>query len=740
MGDNQGSCNIIVVADSYYSMILIHYYSIGGIIMKLRKKSIWVAWLVILILILTGCSQNQQEIFNAFIKMQDVKSMQEHTTMTIQLSSSDFEPEIQQQIAQAAMLLNNAQVDMDAKTICNEQKTSIKTEVNINLSSGGTNIDMPFWVDSDISGDTPKLTEIFKFPPIVKEFLPLQFRNKEYLVMNPFEINNTELDEKDLITYTTMSKTFREKINSFLISYSQRFNPNFVVVDKGIQDIETNDGLKSARIYNIKFNDEQFKDFIRYSVNNFIQDKEAMNFVRDFMYLILEASQVPDKEKSLADLDRAFNNFETNTPQFLTQFNAVMDQLNDMPFLGEKGLELEYAVANGYLIKENETIDLKLDIAKISQFLSTLNGQENTLENAKGTLNLLINLSTNIFDINRPIDIQIPEVNKDNSLNYQDLIYYFTNPTRLSGRDRYQTAVTISEQLNSGTISDVIIASGENFPDALSASVLAGKLKAPILLVDGQGQSYEQVMNYLSKHLDKAGTVHILGGSKLISTEFETKLNQIGFSNLERIAGYDRYATNILIAKKLSVQKNTPIVIVSGENFPDALSISSIAGSKGYPILLVGKNYLTQEVKDFITDNQPSQIYIMGGTGAISELIQSEIQNLMPSCLIARLAGSDRYDTAGQVLNTFSLNPQTIYLASGNNFPDALAGSALASVSGNPILLIDSNSTNLPPAIESYLKKLYDSNIHPSITSFGGTAVVPDDVLDKAKSILNGNP
>jgi putative cell wall-binding protein len=708
--------------------------------MKLRKKTIWIAWLVILILIITGCSQKQQKIFNAFIKMQDVKSMQEHTTMAIQLSSSDFEPEIQQQLDQAAMFLNNAQLNLDAKTICNEQKTSVKSQVSINLSSGGTNINMPFWIDSDISGDIPKLTEIFKLPPIAKESLPLQFRNKEYIVINPFEINNSGLNEKDLLNYITMSKTFQEKMNSFLISYSQRFNPNFVVVDKGIQDIETNNGPKSAQIYSIKFNDEQFKDFIRYSVNNFIQDKEAMSFVRDFMCLILEAGQIPDKENSLADLDQAFNNLETNTPQFLTQFNAGMDQLKDVPFLGEKGLELEYAVADGYLIKENETIDLQLDIAKIGQFVNALNKQKNTLEDAKGTLNLLINLETNIFDINYPIDIQIPEVNKDNSFNFQDLIYYLSNPTRLSGLDRYQTAVTISEQLNSGTISDVIIASGENFPDALSASVLAGKLKAPILLIDSQGQSYDQVMNYLSKHLDKAGTVYILGGSKLISTEFETKLNQIGVSNLERIAGYDRYATNILVAKKLGVQKNTPMVIVSGENFPDALSISSIAGSKGYPILLVGKDYLTQEAKDFITDDQPSQIYIMGGTGAISESIQSEIQNLLPSCLITRLAGSDRYDTAGQVLNTFSLNPQTIYFASGNNFPDALAGSALASVSGNPILLIDSNSANLPPAIEGYLKKLYDSNIHPSITSFGGTAVVPDAVLDKAKSILNGNP
>lgn len=709
--------------------------------MKAKKKFVWAASVVALLLVLTGCSQNQQEIFNSVMKMQDVKSLQEHTTMTFQLSGSGFEPDVQQQVEAAAMYLNNAKLELDVKTSGNEQKTATKSQVDMNLALQGTNINMPIWVDSDFTGETSKVTEIIKLPQIAKASLPPQFANKEYMIINPFAMNNSAPSNIDMTNFMKLSRNLQTMEVNFLTSYSQRFNPNFDVVDKGIQDVQTNDGLKSAHVYEINLNDAQFKEFIRYTVNNFVQDKEAMNFVKEFMHSILEISQVPDNAKSLNDFDQAFNEFDTNKTQFLTDFNTAMDQLNDVEFLGDKGLALKYAISDGYFVKESGAINLKLDFDKMNHFMNTLNGQQSTSVDANGTLNLMVTFSTDISGINSPLEIQIPEVNTSNSFSYLDLMNSVTNNARrLSGQDRYQTAKAISEKFNAGTVQDVIITSGNNFPDALSASVLAKKLNAPILLVDSQVQYSNEALDYISQHLSKTGTVHILGGAGVIGSEFETKLNQMGFLNLERIGGYDRYDTDVLIAQKLDVVKNTPVVIASGENFPDTLSISSIASSKGYPILLVSQDYMSQGVKDFITNDQPTQIYMVGGTGAISETIQSQIQALVPNCPITRLAGQDRFDTAGEILNMFYLNPKTIYIASGNNFPDALAGSVLVSANGDPILLIDPSTPNVPPAIEAYLKKLHDSNIRPAVTCLGGTAVVPDAVMKKVESILYLNP
>lgn len=308
---------------------------------------------------------------------------------------------------------------------------------------------------------------------------------------------------------------------------------------------------------------------------------------------------------------------------------------------------------------------------------------------------------------------------------------------RLSGHDRFQTAKAISEQFNSGTVQDVIITSGNNFPDALSASVLAKKLNAPILLVDSKVQGSSEAFNYISQHLNKSGTIHIIGGTTIIGSDFEAQLIQLGYQGIERIGGYDRYDTNVLIAQKLAVAKNTPVVFASGENFPDALSISSIASSKGWPILLVGKDYLAQGIKDYVSNEQPSQVYIVGGTSVVSENVKSQIQSCVPNTPITRLAGQDRFDTNASIIQTFAPNPKNIYFATGFGFADALAGSVLAAMTGDPIVLVDPNSYTLPSKIVTYLSNINDSKNTAQIVTLGGSTVVPDSQMNSANSIFN---
>src|SRR5680860_198528 len=310
--------------------------------------------------------------------------------------------------------------------------------------------------------------------------------------------------------------------------------------------------------------------------------------------------------------------------------------------------------------------------------------------------------------------------------------------TRIAGQDRFETAKDIAMNGNTLGLTDVIIVSGNNFPDALSVSVLAKKLKAPIVLVDSTVAHSSAAFTFISDKLSKTGTVHIIGGTGIISDTFKTELNRLGFFNIDRIGGYDRYDTNTLIAQKLVATKNTPIVIASGEDFPDALSIASIASHYGYPILLTAKASLSQGTKNYISSVQPSEVYIVGGTGVVSDAVQTNIKALTPAT-ITRLAGADGFDTAEKILSAFSLTPKTVYIASGLNFPDALAGSALAAVTGDPIVLVDPSMTGVPPSIMKYLQTLYSKGVVPNIVVFGGTGVIPDIVLDSARGVLMGD-
>lgn len=308
---------------------------------------------------------------------------------------------------------------------------------------------------------------------------------------------------------------------------------------------------------------------------------------------------------------------------------------------------------------------------------------------------------------------------------------------RLSGLTKFETAKIISEYYCSGKAKNVILSTGNDFADALSASVLAHEKEAPILLVDYAVENSKDAFDFCTEHLDKSGTVYIIGGTGIIGEEFEAKLSELGFTKVIRIAGLDRYDTSYQIACSLNKVMST-VVITSGEQYADALSISSFAANKGWPILLSPHGELPQGIKTFLQERKPLQVYIAGGAGVISDNVKSEIASVLPQASIRRLMGETRFDTNVAIAETFAPNPSTIYLATGYGFADALAGSIVAAKSGNPIIFIDPSVPTLPKSTASYFAKLYANIQNPRLVSFGGSGVVKDEIIKSSRDLIWG--
>ncbi|MBC2579418.1 cell wall-binding repeat-containing protein [Clostridium sp. DJ247] len=175
---------------------------------------------------------------------------------------------------------------------------------------------------------------------------------------------------------------------------------------------------------------------------------------------------------------------------------------------------------------------------------------------------------------------------------------------RLYGSDRYKTSVNISNNFSSGTVQNVIVSSGNNFPDALAGSVLSKKLNAPILLVSNDINNNSDSIEYIQSHLDKGGNIYVLGGKSSVSDDFMNYMQKQGY-NVIRLGGSNRFDTNKSIVNYMNVPKGTPVVLVNGYGFADALSISSVAALKGYPILMANSSNLPNETKETITNLQP---------------------------------------------------------------------------------------------------------------------------------------
>lgn len=294
------------------------------------------------------------------------------------------------------------------------------------------------------------------------------------------------------------------------------------------------------------------------------------------------------------------------------------------------------------------------------------------------------------------------------------------NVNRLYGSDRYKTSVSISNNFNSGTVQNVLVASGKDFPDALAGSVLSKKYNAPILLLNSTIATSTDSIEYIKNHLDKSGNIYILGGTGSINDEFATYLKSQGYNNIIRLGGKNRFDTNKIIVNSMSLEKGTPVVIANGYGFADALSVSSVAALKGYPILMTNSSTLPDETKNILSNVQPGQVYVIGGTGAVSDNIINEVKGLVPSLnsdKIVRVSGQTRYDTSLEICKYFDISTDNAVLANGENFPDALSGSALAAKLNAPIIL--TNGQDL-----TNQKVFIDSKNYKNLILLGGLGAI----------------
>lgn len=265
-----------------------------------------------------------------------------------------------------------------------------------------------------------------------------------------------------------------------------------------------------------------------------------------------------------------------------------------------------------------------------------------------------------------------------------------TETVRIGENDWHETTVEISKKGWIDTSDTAVLATGHDFPDALGAAPLAKKYNAPILLTD-KDYLTRQVIDELKRL--KVKTVYITGGEGAVSRAVEDQLASMDIIPI-RLAGSDRYETNIKIVDHLSVNKGTPVIIVNGYNFPDAVSVSSISGIKGYPILIVDKGRIPEKVGEKIRSIQPSKVFLIGGEGVLEGSIINDIKSLtsLEDTNVVRIWGNDRYETSINLCKYFDIpdiSKDTAVLAGGEDFQGALSGGALAIKLNTHILLVD---------------------------------------------------
>lgn len=261
--------------------------------------------------------------------------------------------------------------------------------------------------------------------------------------------------------------------------------------------------------------------------------------------------------------------------------------------------------------------------------------------------------------------------------------------TRLAGTDRYKTMAAILQKgFAKGSADTVIVATGENFPDALAASGLAGLNNAPIVLTSKAALNSDAQSEIKRIGAKKA---IVIGSSAAVSTKVENSLKSMGLTT-SRIQGATRVETAQEIFKAGKGWSKTAI-IASGNGFADALSISSYSYAKKAPLFLTdGNKVLTKSVINTIKAAGFTNIIIVGSDAAVSKKVETQLKGYR----ITRLGGADRYATSlaiAEFAKKAGLSGNNMAVATGANFPDALSGAALCGRNNAVILLVADNTS-----------------------------------------------
>ena len=295
---------------------------------------------------------------------------------------------------------------------------------------------------------------------------------------------------------------------------------------------------------------------------------------------------------------------------------------------------------------------------------------------------------------------------------------------RLQGIDRYATSVATAASY--GASANVILASGVpgHYPDALTASYLAGFKKAPIMLT----QFAATPANVLARIAAAGATdVWLVGGTGVISAAQEAALEAT--YTVHRLGGLDRYLTSAAVIGAAGVAASTThtAVLATGVNFPDALGGGALSYAKGMPMAITDTDALPASTLSALKVAGVSNVIALGGPSVITTAVINALA-AQGITLNRRIYGADRAQTsamlADYMITSQGFSSTAVNVASGyasGGGADALGAAALSGKENRPTLITDS-ATVVGPGVTAFLTAHANTLLTGHI--FGGTGAV----------------
>jgi hypothetical protein len=291
---------------------------------------------------------------------------------------------------------------------------------------------------------------------------------------------------------------------------------------------------------------------------------------------------------------------------------------------------------------------------------------------------------------------------------------------RISGPSRAGTAAAISRDRYpvAHTAKAVVLAREDAFPDALAGGPLAAHVAGPLLLTAPTALDAATAAE-ITRVASRGATVYLLGGSGALGASVVRAVTALGDKPV-RIAGADRYATAVAIAK---AEGNPAVAFeVTGLGFADALSAVPAAIAHHGAVLLTDGSEQAPVTANYLASLPSTTRYALGAAAAAADTTATAV------------FGPDRYATSAAIASMFFPAPSLVGIATGTSFPDALGAGADLGARSAPLLLVPPSGSSLPTSLQNYLGAVSDAVIAGDV--FGGLDAVPASTVTAAQNAL----
>lgn len=253
---------------------------------------------------------------------------------------------------------------------------------------------------------------------------------------------------------------------------------------------------------------------------------------------------------------------------------------------------------------------------------------------------------------------------------------------RLAGSSRYGTAAAVSRRFFAAGRPVVFVVTGADYPDGLAAGPAGARLNGPVLYT-GRDSLPGSTRTELSRL--RPSRIVVVGGPSVVSESVRRELGGFTTGGVNRVSGADRYATAAALSRTTHPRGSKIVYVSTGADFPDALSGGAAAGIQNAPMLLTGSTSLPPSTRAELERLHPERIMLIGGPGAVSTSVAAQLQQIATT---ERVWGRTRYSTALAVSRrVFGPDRPGAVMATGRDWPDALASGPVVRVTHGPVLL-----------------------------------------------------